>query len=564
MASKYARAAGGNWNTDATWSTTSGGSADTTKPTASDDVFLDGSSGNVTIDAASVAKSVTCTGYTGTLTHNAFSLTVSGNITFVSGMTYTPLNTSVIVLNAAGVTLTTGGKLLPSLTSNNTMTLGDNLSFMASKAIVFNIFNTVNLNGKTISGNSVINRILIRSGTLGTAKQITVSGGTFANADFQDIIFSNATDLDLSAITGNSGDCGGNSITGGGTTLTFTTSATQTWSGTSGGNWSTNAWTTRVPLPQDDVVISSAFSASQTVTADMPRLGRSIDWTGTTGSSLTWRIGATTNALYGSLTLVSGISTSGTGVTTFNGRGSFSITSAGVQFTNAITITCVGGTYTLNDAFSTAGALNPTNGTFNANNFNVTCSNLNANSNLTMTIIMGSGTWTLTRTSGNIINITTTNLTFSGESALMIISGASASTRNFNGGGLTYGTLTYNVAGSTGELDIAGSNSFHVINFSDASNARSLKFTAGTTTTILDKYGFNVQGTSGKLMTVDSITAATHTLAGTDIQACNYLSVKNSVASGGQWFAGYDSTNVSGNTGWIFASYAKSLSALGA
>ncbi len=50
-----------------------------------------------------------------------------------------------------------------------------------------------------------------------------------------------------------------------------------------GGNWSASSWTTRVPLPHDDVYLGNAFAASQTVTADMPRLGRSIDWTGATG-----------------------------------------------------------------------------------------------------------------------------------------------------------------------------------------------------------------------------------------------------------------------------------------
>ena len=130
MANKYARAVGGNWNTDATWSTTSGGGADTTKPTASDDVFIQATSGNVTIDAASAAKSVDCTGYTGTLTHNAFTLTVSGSVTLVSGMTYTLANsaTSAIIMNATG-TITTGGKTLGNFTcSSGTITLGDNLT----------------------------------------------------------------------------------------------------------------------------------------------------------------------------------------------------------------------------------------------------------------------------------------------------------------------------------------------------------------------------------------------------------------------------------------------------
>lgn len=46
---KYFRTGVTNWNDDASWSTTSGGANDTTKPTAGDDVFLDASSGDKVI-----------------------------------------------------------------------------------------------------------------------------------------------------------------------------------------------------------------------------------------------------------------------------------------------------------------------------------------------------------------------------------------------------------------------------------------------------------------------------------------------------------------------------------
>lgn len=53
----------------------------------------------------------------------------------------------------------------------------------------------------------------------------------------------------------------------------FTTAATQTANGTTSFSWSTAArWTSRVPLPQDNVVINNAFGTSQTVTQDMPRI----------------------------------------------------------------------------------------------------------------------------------------------------------------------------------------------------------------------------------------------------------------------------------------------------
>lgn len=100
MAAKYAITAGGNWNDDTTWSTTSGGGNDTTKPTASDDVYLDANSGDVTISANSVCRSLDCLGYTHGLTHNnATTLSIgdgtagANNIAlrFSSEMTYSPL-----------------------------------------------------------------------------------------------------------------------------------------------------------------------------------------------------------------------------------------------------------------------------------------------------------------------------------------------------------------------------------------------------------------------------------------------------------------------------------------
>jgi hypothetical protein len=76
-------------------------------------------------------------------------------------------------------------------------------------------------------------------------------------------------------------------------------------------------------------------------------------------------------------------------------------------------------------------------------------------------------------------------------------------------------------------------------------------FTAGTTSTFTD---FNLSGTVGNLITIASVTAATHTLSkASGTVSSNYLSITNSIATGGAtWNAGANSTNGGGNTGWIF------------
>ncbi len=548
MANKYARAVGGNWDSDATWSTTDGGGADTTKPTSSDDVFLTATSGQVTINAAANCKSLTCTGYTNTLTHNTFALNTFGNIVFVSGMTYTQVTGAYINFSSAG-TLTTGGKTMPSLIATNKITLGDNVTFSAAKTLYVKLDSSgtaLDLNGKILSGGSSINRVLIYSGTTGTSKTLLVNSGSFANADFQDV---NASDTwDASSQT-DIGDCGGNSG------ITFPASVAQTWSGTSGGNWSTNAWTTRVPLPQDDVTISSAFSASQTVTADMPRLGRSIDWTGATGSPV-FALGLAIS-IYGSLIFVSGMTCTGNFLITFSGRSSsYEIITNGVSIAGVLAVIALSGTYSLGSALTLSNSFNGISvsaGTFNQNGFTIQCSTIAYSSNNGARVLNLDGSIILTATgTTNIWTGSTSGATLNASTSTISILSASANTRSFLGAGQTYGTLTYTVAGSTGQLNITGSNSFAQINFSDVTNARSLKFTAGTTTTIRNSRGFNVQGTSGKLMTVSSITGATHTLSSANRQVCSYLNVSYSIASAGLFYAQTTSTDGGNNTGWIF------------
>lgn len=240
----------------------------------------------------------------------------------------------------------------------------------------------------------------------------------------------------------------------------------------------------------------------------------------------------------------------------------YTITSAGKTFTQAIIVSCPTGSYTCNDSLVTNGQLNILYGGFSAGNNNITALNLLSNSANTRSITMGNGTWTITF--NGVANIwdtsVITNLTFSGDSSIIYLP-TSTSTRTFAGGGLTFGTLTYTIAGSTGQLSITGSNSFSAINFSDITNARSLKFTAGTTTTIRNGNGFNVRGTSGKLMTIDTITgASTFTLTSPNQQSTDYITpTRSTVDASPKWYAGANSTDGTGNTNWIFTNSPESV-----
>lgn len=578
MATLYLKTAGGNWTAAGTWSATSAAGGDSAgPPTASDDCIAELLSGNVTISATSVGKSFSSTAGTGTwagtFTHNAFNLTISGNITFNSGMTYTPLATSTITLNANS-TITSGGLLFPLMAiTSGTTTLADNLSFMASKVLTLTITGTLNLNGMTLSGNSATNRILVRSVTMGTPVTITVASGTFANADFRDIALDVSTNL--SAITGNSGDCGGNS------NITFTSSATQYYYRNTG-SWSdATLWflasggtggAGRVPLPQDDVVFdaSSISAGSQTVTQDMPRIGRTIDFSAST-TNFSWSTNTLNFTLYGSLVFDAQVAINDNNKNIiFEGRGAFTYTGAGktLGLGGDITfqIAMFGGSLMLNDSLTmTSGAggaknISLVNGTFDANDFNVTADNFSSTGTNTRAINMGAGTWTVQSTATSTPWNVTASLSVTPSTSTIIIGKSASNVRTFAGAGLTYANISI-ATGGTGSVNFTGSNTFNVFTIAAP---KTVKFTAGTTTTVSD---FIATGDASNIITISSITAATHTLSkSSGTVSATGVNLTNSIATGGAtWYAGATPPSVDngGNSGWIFTAPATVVAGFG-
>ena len=407
----------------------------------------------------------------------------------------------------------------------------------------------------TVNGNSIINRVLVTSNTLGTARTITAAVVTITNTDFRDITGAGAASWDLSAISGGSGDAGGNTMQALGTAA-FTTAATQYWVGGTG-SWSTAAeWGTtsggaggRTPLPQDDVVFdANSFSAgSQTATMDMPRAGKNINWTGVINTPAWAKTTASTN--YGSVTMVAGMTNSGTTAFTMEGRGAFTFTSAGLSFTNPLTIAMVGGTVTLQDALNIGSqGLSINNGTFDANDFNIAIGFFNSNATTTKVIYMGSGTWTISVAGGSHWLLNGTGTTLFAETSTIVSTPIGAKT--FAGGGLTYNNLTFSGTG-VAAITITGSNTFN--EFKDiGSAAHSLLFTASTTQTIKT---FTVSGSSGNVITLDSTTATNFNLvkSGGGTVSSDWLSIDDSDATpASTWYAGANSTDAGTNSGWIF------------
>jgi predicted secreted protein len=182
------------------WAATSGGAGGQSVPTSADDVFFDAASGvgAVTIATGNTgAKSITCTGFTGTLTGTA-DITVSGSITLSSGTFY--VHTGTVTINATG-TLTTAGRVFSALTidgSGITVTLGDALD-MSTRSITLaqGTFTTSNFNvlcgGLTSSGS--LTRVLnLGSSTITNMGNLTLIGtGLTVNAGTSQFNLSSAS-----------------------------------------------------------------------------------------------------------------------------------------------------------------------------------------------------------------------------------------------------------------------------------------------------------------------------------------------------------------------------------
>jgi hypothetical protein len=158
MATRTISNSGGNYNDVGSW-------VEGAVPTNSDDVVSTATSGNLTINVNSVARSVDLTGYVGTLTHNAFNWTIGnatgGDLLLSSGMTYTKAASTsckiTLVSTAASANITTSGKTIHNLTFNSvgdacTYTLQDNLSVVS---VILNTAGVLQGNGFNVSCGSL-------------------------------------------------------------------------------------------------------------------------------------------------------------------------------------------------------------------------------------------------------------------------------------------------------------------------------------------------------------------------------------------------------------------------
>lgn len=471
-------------------------------------------------NAASLIRTTINSG-TKTLTLGSSTITASGtaplDLASSTGMTVTANTATLTMTNASpqltwnapgidwnGLTLNftpsgTGSCILGSNSQSAVFTLkAITYTGAVAKTCILRMQMPITMTDLTINGDTSVNRVLVQANAnigQSTTTLTVTNNPTITNADFQDVTGAGAGSWDLSAITGLSGDCGGNSG------ITFTTakncygmvagnwSSTAVWSDTDGG-----AGGTRVPLPQDNVFLT-VNAAAGTYTLDMPRAGKNIDCTGFT-RTFTQSVNTT---IYGSLTQVTTMSGQfGANIVTFSGRGNHTLTIAGKTWSTNVTIIAPGGTYTLQDNWSVStNSISLNAGTFTDNGKNVTSGGLApAASTVQARALNLSGTWTIAA-SGNVWSITSTNFTLN-MTGTINFTNTTSTIVTFAGGGITYGG-TINFSQAPNIVSITGANTFNTINIGGTGNvSNTFTFASNNTITNLNvRAGGNAATTLG-------------------------------------------------------------------
>lgn len=326
---------------------------------------------------------------------------------------------------------------------------------------------------------------------------------------------------------------------------------TATWNSTAGTKWATTsggAGGASVPTSSDNVFFD-ANSGSGTVN---PQSAVCANLT-TTGSTNTFS-GAGLS-VYGNLVLGSG-TIIGAITLTFAGTSSFGITTNGVTLGATVFFNGSGGTWTLNDNFTTTATSQLTNGTLDLNGKNFTVSQFGIVSAGTRTLTFGSGTLTCTGTSTNtVFNIqTAAGTTINQGTGTVVISGTGANQKSVYFAGFTI----YNLTVTGNNVRITPSSGVQTV-----SNTLALNNAGETTGTILSSSStlqignLTTNGSAGNLVLVRSSSAGSRrTIISTAASTVtvDYIDLQDCGISGTNvpFYAGVNSVNSGNNSGWVF------------
>jgi len=316
-----------------------------------------------------------------------------------------------------------------------------------------------------------------------------------------------------------------------------------TWDGTNTANWASftgGPGGASVPTSSDIVVIDS-LSGSGTITAS----GQTVSLCGgLLFASSTIQL-AGTLATYAGMTIGSNV-TWGTAGIFLSGSGN--VQTNGVAITGTIVVDAGSGTVSLSGALNTSNAILIYSGTFNTNNYTVTCAAMQPGTSGVKTINFGTSTVNFTGSFGFGAG---TNLTTTGQwTANFVLSGG---TGTINGGtGFTYYDLC--ISGN-GALQTNGNISFNRIYNVPNGSAQSFRPRRLQTVTCNE---LSLNGYPGAPFTLACELAGTRATIYLNSGSFNgdYLVLKDNNATGGAgvtFRAGPFSVNNGNISGWSFA-----------
>jgi fibronectin-binding autotransporter adhesin len=433
------------------------------------------------------SSTITCTNPT------AINFTITTNLTFNAG-------TSQITCTNTSPTFAGGGLTFYNVTFSNTgggtvsisgVNTFNNLTFTSRSAtgqrtIRFSADQTVSGTLTLGAANTAIRRVSVLTDANDSQRTITLNGtlATLADVDFKDIATAGTAGTWTGTRLGNGGNNSG---------ITFDAPKTVYWNLAGTQSWSATGWATtnngtpavnNFPLAQDTATFTEAGAAG-TINFDSAWWVGSIqmaDGVSNRTTAFTFATGAQSPIVFKDITLFSSLTLSGTGAILLWGVSTQTITSAGVTFTQPLTIFGSSATVRINGNLTTASAVTTT----------LTSGTLDLTYNGAGNYVLSTGVFSSTNTNTRSIAFGTGNITLTGNNATVLNMGTAT--------GFTYTgtpTINCNYSGSVGTRGISFGTT---AGFTEA-NAPNINVTAGSD--IVNQYGYykniNYTGFSGSL-----------------------------------------------------------------
>ena len=316
----------------------------------------------------------------------------------------------------------------------------------------------------TVSGGTAINRNIILSDTIGTARTITAANVSLTDVDFYYITGAGAATWSgtrLGRVAGNSD-------------ITFDAPKTVYWNLAGTQNWSANGWApysggppaaNNFPLAQDTCIINNSSLGTGLVMDQSWYIG-TLDTSART-TAFNMNFGNIVTNWCGDIIYVGGVSQTSATSNTFNFVGGI-VQNAGVWSGN-YTINSPSGTLKLNNPVSTSGntlALTLTNGTLDLNNYQFDIGTFSSNNSNIRAIKFGTTGYISLKGAGTVWDTTTvTNLTTSGTTRVDC-TGTAAGARTIIAGGLSEDyAISFNIAAGSGPFTFTANDRIKNLNF---------------------------------------------------------------------------------------------------